>query len=180
MNKYTEYIKDSCKSILKTHKPIYKLAKEKFLEVMGLAMLQDSRSIYKNQLYFYTLATGKQPFLFFYFNFLMVDLQCCVNFWCTAKWLSYTHIYILFYILFHYGLSQDIEYSSQCYTVGPCCLSILYVIVGKQPFSKYHWQTAPQKRILRYKSNKICVGSVWWKLENTDKRNSELNMSKDT
>ena len=34
-----------------------------------------------------------------------------------------------FYILFHYGLSQDIEYSSLCYTVGPCCLSILNVIV---------------------------------------------------
>ena len=36
---------------------------------------------------------------------------------------------ILFHILFHFGLSQDIEYSSLCYTVGPCCLSILYVIV---------------------------------------------------
>ena len=38
-------------------------------------------------------------------------------------------IYILFHILFHYGISQDIEYSSLCYTVGPCCLSILYIIV---------------------------------------------------
>ena len=28
----------------------------------------------------------------------------------------------------HYGLSQDIEYSFLCYTIGPCCLSILYVI----------------------------------------------------
>ena len=34
--------------------------------------------------------------------------------------------YILFHILFHYGLSQDMEYSSLCYTVGPCCLSILF------------------------------------------------------
>ena len=34
-----------------------------------------------------------------------------------------------FYILFHYGLSQDIEYSSLCYTVGPCCLSILYMCI---------------------------------------------------
>ena len=39
------------------------------------------------------------------------------------------YIYVLFYILFHYGLSQDTEYSSLCYTVGPCGLSILYVIV---------------------------------------------------
>ena len=45
----------------------------------------------------------------------------------------YTHTYIyilfLFQILFHYRLLQDIEYSSLCYTVGPCCLSILYVVV---------------------------------------------------
>ena len=32
-----------------------------------------------------------------------------------------------FLILFHDGLSQDIDYSSLCYTVGPCCLSILYI-----------------------------------------------------
>ena len=58
----------------------------------------------------------------------IVDLQCCVNSCCTAKWLSYTHthiyMYILFYIIFHYGLSQVPEYSSPCYALGPCCLSI--------------------------------------------------------
>ena len=57
----------------------------------------------------------------------IADLQCCVSFWCRAKWFSY--IYILFQILFHYSLLQDIEYSSLYYTVGPCWLSILYVIV---------------------------------------------------
>ena len=36
----------------------------------------------------------------------------------------YTHTHNLFHVLFHYGLLQDIEYSSLCYTVGPCCLSI--------------------------------------------------------
>ena len=30
------------------------------------------------------------------------------------------HVYILFPILFHYGLLQDIEYSPLCYTVGLC------------------------------------------------------------
>ena len=38
-------------------------------------------------------------------------------------------IYILFNIIFHYALSQDIEDSSLCYTVRPFCLSILYIIV---------------------------------------------------
>ena len=32
-----------------------------------------------------------------------------------------------FKILFHYGLSQEVGYSSLCDTVGPCCLSILNV-----------------------------------------------------
>ena len=35
----------------------------------------------------------------------------------------YTCTYIQ--ILFHYRLLQDIKYNSLCFTVGPCCLSIL-------------------------------------------------------
>ena len=46
-----------------------------------------------------------------------------------TSWATREYIYILFYILFHYGLLQDIEYGSLCYIVGLCCLSILYVIV---------------------------------------------------
>ena len=38
-------------------------------------------------------------------------------------------LYVLFYMLFHYGLSLATEYSSLSYTLGPCCLSILNVIV---------------------------------------------------
>ena len=30
---------------------------------------------------------------------------------------------------FHDRLLQDFEYSSLCYTVGPCWLSILYIVV---------------------------------------------------
>ena len=58
----------------------------------------------------------------FVFNFKFVFNV--FNFCCTAKWQLY--IYILFHILFHYGLAWDTEYSPLCYAVGPCCLSILY------------------------------------------------------
>ena len=57
-------------------------------------------------------------FSFFSFNGNVVDLQCYVNFCHTAKWFGYTYIYILSHILFHYGLSQDTEYSSLGSTVG--------------------------------------------------------------
>ena len=41
------------------------------------------------------------------------------------------YICILFHILFNYGLSEDTEYSSPCYTVGPCLsiLCSLYLLV---------------------------------------------------
>ena len=58
--------------------------------------------------------------------------QCCVSFRYTIKWLSYTHIslyiythiYILFSILFYYRLVQEIEHSSLCYAIGSYWLSI--------------------------------------------------------
>ena len=37
-------------------------------------------------------------------------------------------IYMYIFFLFHHSLLQDIEYSSLCYTVGSCCLSILYLV----------------------------------------------------
>ena len=41
--------------------------------------------------------------------------------------LIYIHKYMFFfYILCHYRLLEDIEYSSLCYIVGPYWLSILY------------------------------------------------------
>ena len=34
------------------------------------------------------------------------------------------------HVLFHYGLSQDIDYSSLCYIARPCHLSMLYIVVS--------------------------------------------------
>ena len=58
-----------------------------------------------------------------------------LNHWTTREvhiyiiYIYIIYIYILFQILFHYGLLQDIEYSSLNYTVGLCCLPILYTVV---------------------------------------------------
>ena len=59
----------------------------------------------------------------------IADLQCGINFRCIAQWLRYPYTDILLHFLFHYALSKHIEYTSLCYTVGPCCSSILHVIV---------------------------------------------------
>ena len=43
----------------------------------------------------------------------------------------------------HCGLSWGTEYSSLCYTVGPCCLSILYTLVYQLTSTSYY--IPPQK-----------------------------------
>ena len=81
-------------------------------------------------------SVGKTVLFFFFFlkiscfYWCISDFQCCDSLCYTAKWLSFTHIYISFFnIRFHYGLSQEIGYSSSRCTVGVCCLFILNVIV---------------------------------------------------
>ena len=57
-----------------------------------------------------------------------VQLYICVCvFMCVCVCVC---MYILFNILFHYGLSQDVGYRSLGYTVRPCCLSVLYIIAS--------------------------------------------------
>ena len=41
----------------------------------------------------------------------------------------YVCVCILFQILFHYRLFQDIEYSFLCYTVGPCWSYIVFFLI---------------------------------------------------
>ena len=54
--------------------------------------------------------------------------SCTLHWWFSLFCIhTHTHTLILFHILFHYGLSQDIEYSFLCYTEEPYYLSILYM-----------------------------------------------------
>lgn len=49
-------------------------------------------------------------FFFFKKTFTVVDTQCCANFRCTAKWISfYIHTYAFFNILFPYKPLQGIK-----------------------------------------------------------------------
>ena len=52
-----------------------------------------------------------------------------VMFFTTSTTWEAIYIHILLLILFHYSLLQDIKYNFQCYTVGPHCLSVLYITV---------------------------------------------------
>lgn len=74
----------------------------------------------------YLQRSVKSFYFFFLASFFLKNhsiltlLECswftvCVNYHCTARWLSYTHMYSSSF-LFHYDLSQDIEYSSLWYT----------------------------------------------------------------
>ena len=72
------------------------------------------------KLFFFYFFSSLKGTLFIYIYWTIVDLQCFVSFWCMAA--------ILFQIFSHYRLSKDNEYSSLCYTVGPC-LSILNKVI---------------------------------------------------
>ena len=55
-----------------------------FLTFLFILLPKHSISVYSflNTIHFNTIRG-------FFFNWSIVDLQCCVSFWCTAKWFSY-------------------------------------------------------------------------------------------
>ena len=74
---------------------------------------------------------GCQQSLLFFNLYLHGFNQClCPHMtFFLSFFFSVIYIYILFQIILHYRLLQDIEYSPLCFTVNPCCLSILCTVV---------------------------------------------------
>ena len=83
---------------------------------MGNKYLLDFVLDLYNLLYF-------QIFLLKYSWFTML---CCFQVYSKVIKL---YLYIFFQTFFPYKLLQNVEYSSLCYTIGPCWLSILYIVV---------------------------------------------------
>ena len=70
----------------------------------------------------------KSMIAFFKKNFWStVDLQYCVNFCYTTMWFSYA--YVVFFTFFSLMVMAGYWVQFPALTVGPCCLSILYIIV---------------------------------------------------
>ena len=100
---------------------------------------QTFASLNPSKLYFSLIFFFLQSLFFLnmhIFYWSIVDLQC---FTCTARWFSYTtymdiyiyiitYMYIIFQIIFHYRLLQDIDSSSLCYMVNLCCLLHIYFL----------------------------------------------------
>ena len=83
-------------------------------------------------------------------------LYSCYSLACVCVCV-YTHV--LFFILFHYGLSQDTEHSPLCYTVGPCCLPILYITaVSANPNLPSH----PSLHLPTPWLSRICSLCLWF------------------
>ena len=82
---------------------------------------------------------------------------------------THTHTHTSFLnTLFHYDLSQDIEHCSLCYTVGPCCSSILNI---KAFNCSPQLLTAPRNSSpLGNQTSLLVLLVIWWLVTNNNKQ----------
>ena len=96
----------------------------------GDEQAQDKKNEYNYFIYKFKSATDVRMAEFFLIEvYLIYNISGAQQSDSVIYIYIYIYIYILFQILFHCRLLQHIEYSSLCYTVGLCCLSILYTVV---------------------------------------------------
>ena len=127
-----------------------------------ISMLPTSR------LFNYVVSPKNVIIKFFFFSpklkaFHLV-LRCCSTFGCTAKRLSHTYIFMYPFSPnpLPSRLSHNIEQNFLCYTVGPCCLSILYIAVCIWPFPKFYLSLPPSNISLFSKS--LSIIRLWLRL----------------
>ena len=80
--------------------------------------------------------------------------------WMTNTYLLHIFIYMHTYIYFHFNLLRDIEYSSLCYTVGLCCLPVLYIIVFVSPRFLIYLpppHPSPTRPLGNHKEDVVCI-----------------------
>ena len=76
--------------------------------------------------------------------FFFIEVQLIYKVWQlqiyskVIQFCIHIHVYILFQILFHYRLLQDIKYSSLCFIVGPCCLGVVHTVFKNNHLSTWH------------------------------------------
>ena len=92
--------------------------------------------------------------LFFCLNLKLfyLVLRCCGTFRWTAKAQPYIYMYPFSLNPLPSRLPHNIEQSFLCYTLGPCCLSILYIAVYIWPFSNLYLSLPPSNISLFSKS----------------------------
>ena len=82
------------------------------------------------------------------FTFMLIAYLQCVLISSVQQSDSVVCVYMFFFILsFHHGLSQDTDYSSLCYTVGPCYISRILIHNGPPGPSKLCSWLAPMKEL---------------------------------
>ena len=77
-------------------------------------------------LFYFLIVNSWVAFVLFICFWSLVDLQCCVNFCCMAKWFGYRHTESSLRYSFSWRFITG-KCNSLCHAVGPC-LSVSYII----------------------------------------------------
>ena len=135
----------------------YMLAKYKFSTVVAVT---DTRMTlcWKSDLEKISRICWELLFLIFFLNWSIVDLQCCVNFCCTATWVSYIYIFLkIFFSIVVYHRIFNIVYT--CAKLLQLCPTLCNPMECSLPDSSI--LGIFQARILEWVAIFYCRGSSW-------------------